>query len=148
ITVDTLRADHLGCYGDAQIATPNIDKLATEGVRFKTVVTAAPLTLPSHCSIMTGAYPTFHGVRDNVGYRLDPATETLSQIMKRRGYATGAVVGAYVLDRGFGLGTGFDFYYDQFGTSVGPRDTVNMAQLKRPGAAVIDESIAWIRRVH
>src|SRR5262249_46012523 len=63
ITVDTLRADHLGCYGDAQIATPNIDKLATEGVRFKTVVTAAPLTLPSHCSIMTGAYPTFHGVR-------------------------------------------------------------------------------------
>jgi arylsulfatase A-like enzyme/Flp pilus assembly protein TadD len=147
ITVDTLRADHLGCYGNSQVLTPNIDRLATEGIRFKTVVTAAPLTLPSHCSIMTGAYPMFHGVRDNVGYRLDSATETLAQIMKRRGYATGAIVGAYVLDRSFGLGTGFDFYYDHFDALADPRETINMAQLKRPGAEVVDRAISWIRQV-
>jgi arylsulfatase A-like enzyme/Flp pilus assembly protein TadD len=147
ITIDTLRADHLGCYGDAQARTPNIDRLAAEGTRFKTVVTAAPLTLPAHCSIMTGVYPMIHGVRDNVGYRLDPSTETLAQILKRNGYATGAVVGAYVLDRSFGLGTGFDSYYDHFDAVAG-RDTVNMADLKRRGAEVIDHGIAWMRRVH
>src|SRR5580704_9732481 len=109
ITIDTLRADHLGCYGNSQVLTPNIDRLAAEGTRFKTAVTSAPLTLPSHCSIMTGTYPMFHGVRDNVGYKLDSSVETLAQILKRHGYSTGAVVGSYVLDRGFGLGTGFDF---------------------------------------
>jgi arylsulfatase A-like enzyme len=146
ITIDTLRADHLGCYGDTQVRTPNIDRLAAEGARFKTVVTAAPLTLPAHCSIMTGAYPMSHGVRDNVGYRLDPSVETLAQILKRSGYATGAFVGAYVLDRSFGLGTGFDFYYDRFDAVADPRETINMAQLKRRGAEVIDHTIAWMRR--
>src|SRR6202046_3667969 len=114
ITIDTLRADHLRCYGDRQVHTPNIDMLAADGIRFTTVITAAPLTLPSHCSIMTGTYPMFHGVRDNVGYRLDPSIETLAQILQGHGYATGAFVGAYVLDHSFGLGTGFDFYYDHF----------------------------------
>jgi arylsulfatase A-like enzyme/Flp pilus assembly protein TadD len=145
VTIDTLRADHLGCYGDAQAHTPNINRLAAEGTRFKTVVTAAPLTLPSHCSIMTGVYPMVHGVRDNVGYRLDPSAETLAQILKRNGYATGAIVGAYVLDRSFGLGAGFDYYYDHF--DAAGRETVNMAELKRRGSEVTDRGIAWIRRV-
>ena len=145
ITIDTLRADHLGCYGDAQANTPNINRLAAEGTRYKTVVTAAPLTLPSHCSIMTGVYPMVHGVRDNVGYRLDASTETLAQILKRNGYATGAVVGAYVLDRSFGLATGFDYYYDHF--DAAGRETVNMAELKRRGSEVADRGIGWIRRV-
>src|SRR5271165_7370278 len=131
ITVDTLRADHLRCYGYQQIRTPNIDRLAAEGTRFTTVITAAPLTLPAHCSILTGTYPMFHGVRDNVGYRLDPGIETLAQILKQRGYETGAFVGAYVLDRTFGLGSGFDFYYDHFETQTDLRDTINLAQLKR-----------------
>jgi arylsulfatase A-like enzyme len=147
ITIDTLRADHLGCYGNSQVLTPNIDRLAAEGTRFKTAVTSAPLTLPSHCSIMTGTYPMFHGVRDNVGYRLDPSAETLAQIFKHNGYATGAFVGAYVLDRSFGLGTGFDFYYDNFEVLTNARETINMAELKRPGAEVIDHAIAWMRRV-
>lgn len=146
ITIDTLRADHLHCYGYQQIRTPNIDRLAAEGTRFTTVITAAPLTLPAHCSIMTGTYPMFHGVRDNVGYRLDPGTETLAQILKQHGYATGAFVGAYVLDRAFGLGTGFDFYYDHFEAQTGPRDTINLAQLKRPGKEVVDQALAWIEK--
>jgi arylsulfatase A-like enzyme/Tfp pilus assembly protein PilF len=129
------------------VRTPNIDRLAAEGIRFKTVVAAAPLTLPSHCSIMTGAYPMFHGVRDNVGYRLDSSTETLAQILKRHGYATGASVGAYVLDRTFGLGSGFDFYYDHFEAQTDPRDTINMAELKRSGAEVMDRAMAWMRGV-
>ena len=146
ITIDTLRADHLHCYGYAQGRTPNIDKLAAEGIRFTTVVTAAPLTLPSHCSILTGTYPMFHGVRDNVGYKLDPSTETLAAILKRRGYATGAVVGSYVLDRNFGLGTGFDFYYDHFQSETGANDTINLAQLKRKGSEVMDRAMAWVRK--
>ena len=145
ITVDTLRADHLHCYGYQHVRTPNIDRLAAEGTRFATVITAAPLTLPSHCSIMTGAYPMFHGVRDNVGYRLDPSMETLAQILKRNGYATGAFVGAYVLDRTFGLGTGFSSYYDNFEAQSDPRETINLAQLKRRGKEVVDHALAWLR---
>ena len=147
ITIDTLRADHLRCYGYDQGHTPNIDKLAAAGTRFTAVVTAAPLTLPSHCSIMTGTYPMYHGVRDNVGYKLDPSAETLAQILRRHGYATGAVVGSYVLDQSFGLGTGFDFYYDHFASQIDPRETINMAQLKRKGADVIDQAMSWIRGV-
>ena len=148
ITIDTLRADHLGCYGYQHIRTPNIDRLAAEGTRFTTTVTAAPLTLPAHCSILTGTYPMFHGVRDNVGYRLDPATETLAQILKQHGYETGAFVGAYVLDRAFGLGTGFDFYYDHFETQTGLRDTINLAQVKRPAKEVVDQAVAWIQKAN
>jgi arylsulfatase A-like enzyme/Flp pilus assembly protein TadD len=148
ITVDTLRADHLRCYGDDQVRTPNIDSLAADGIRFTTVITPVPLTLPSHCSIMTGTYPMFHGVRDNVGYRLDPSVETLAQILKGYGYVTGAFVGAYVLDRSFGLGTGFDFYYDHFESKTDPGGIINMAQqLKRPGKEVVNQALSWISRV-
>ena len=148
ITVDTLRADHLRCYGDNQVRTPNIDSLAADGIRFTTVIASVPLTLPSHCSIMTGTYPMFHGVRDNVGYRLDPSVETLAQILKGHGYVTGAVVGTYVLDRSFGLGTGFDFYYDHFESKTDPGGIINMAQqLKRPGKEVVNQALSWISRV-
>jgi arylsulfatase A-like enzyme/Flp pilus assembly protein TadD len=145
ITIDTLRADHVHSYGYQQIRTPNIDRLAAEGARFTTVVTSAPLTLPAHSSLMTGTYPMFHGVRDNIGYRLDPGTETLAQILKQRGYETGAFVGAYVLDRAFGLGTGFDVYYDHFEDQTGPAGTINLATLKRPGKEVVDQALAWLR---
>jgi arylsulfatase A-like enzyme/Flp pilus assembly protein TadD len=145
ITIDTLRADHLHSYGYQQIRTPHIDRLAVEGARFTTVMTAAPLTLPAHSSIMTGAYPMFHGVRDNVGYRLNPGTETLAQILKQHGYETGAFVGAYVLDRAFGLGTGFDFYYDHFEDQTNPAGTINLATLKRPGKEVVDQALAWLQ---
>jgi arylsulfatase A-like enzyme/Flp pilus assembly protein TadD len=114
ITIDTLRADRLECYGYARGSSPNLSRLAREGVLFRNAVTAVPLTLPAHCSLFTGAYPVAHGVRDQSGFALQPRTETLASRLKALGYATGAFVGAFVLDSRFGLGQGFDFYYDRF----------------------------------
>src|SRR5438876_6746030 len=68
ITIDTLRADHLGCYGYKSIRTPVLDQVAREGVRFERAFSPVPLTLPAHCSVMTGTYPSYHGVRDNSGF--------------------------------------------------------------------------------
>jgi arylsulfatase A-like enzyme/Tfp pilus assembly protein PilF len=143
ITVDTLRADRLGCYGYAGAASPNIDALAAEGVRFRTCVAQAPLTLPSHCSILTGLQPTVHGVRDNVGYRLDASHETLAEILKGAGYRTAAFVGSYVLNAKFGLSQGFDRYGD-VPIRDSPGGIINLNQLERRAAEVIDLGIAWL----
>ncbi|MGA1867944.1 MAG: tetratricopeptide repeat protein [bacterium] len=112
ITIDTLRADHLACYGYTQIKTPHIDGLASGGVLFTQAVTPVPITLPSHTSIMTGQYPLQHGVRNNGNFILDQKAITLAEIMKENGYQTGACIGAFVLDSAFGLDQGFDFYND------------------------------------
>ena len=113
ITLDTTRADHLGCYGYALAQTPNLDRLAAEGTRFARVYAPAPLTLPSHTSILTGLYPATHGVRNN-GHDLDPRLRTLADILKARGYATAAFVSSFSVDSRFGLGRGFDVYDDTF----------------------------------
>ncbi|MGZ5438908.1 MAG: sulfatase-like hydrolase/transferase [Candidatus Aminicenantales bacterium] len=113
ITLDTTRADHLGCYGFAQAATPNLDRLASEGVRFARVYAPAPLTLPSHSSIMTGLYPATHGVRNN-GHDLAPKWRTLAEILKGHGFATAAFVSSFSVDSRFGIGRGFDVYDDTF----------------------------------
>ena len=114
ITVDTLRADHVGCYGYRQIKTPTLDALAAQGVIFTKAITPAPLTLPAHSSIMTGQYPIQHGVRNNGNFVLGKGAHTLAEIMRENGYRTGACVGAFVLDSIFGLNQGFDFYEDRF----------------------------------
>src|SRR5512137_1375807 len=106
ITLDTTRADHLGSYGDAEARTPNLDELARGGVRFARVYCPAPLTLPSHTSIMTGLYPATHGVRNN-GHDLAPKWKTLAGILKDRGFATAAFVSSFSFDSRFGLGRGF-----------------------------------------
>ena len=93
ITIDTVRADRVGCYGYRLAHTPNLDALAREGVMFQTAVSAVPLTLPSHCSIMTGTYPTLHGVRDNLGYTLGDSPPTLATLLKAKGYRTAAFRG-------------------------------------------------------
>ncbi|HMA53724.1 MAG TPA: sulfatase-like hydrolase/transferase [Acidobacteriota bacterium] len=113
ITLDTTRADHLGCYGYAQASTPNLDRLAGEGIRFARVYAPAPLTLPSHSSIMTGLYPATHGVRNN-GHDLAPKWRTLAGILKARGFATAAFVSSFSVDSRFGIGRGFDVYDDTF----------------------------------
>jgi len=113
ITLDTTRADHLGCYGDKLARTPNLDRLAAEGVRFARVYAPAPLTLPSHSTILTGLYPATHGVRNN-GHDLSPKWRTLADILKARGYATAAFVSSFSVDSRFGLGRGFDVYDDTF----------------------------------
>jgi arylsulfatase A-like enzyme/Tfp pilus assembly protein PilF len=113
ITLDTTRADRLGCYGRKDASTPNLDRLAAEGVRFEEAWTPVPITLPSHLTIMTGCYPTTHGVRDNGQSKYDRRIPTLADRFKRAGYATAAVVSASVLDSGYGINAGFGIYDDR-----------------------------------
>jgi arylsulfatase A-like enzyme/Tfp pilus assembly protein PilF len=144
ITIDTLRPDHLGCYGYKLIKTPNIDQLAAEGVRFETVVAQVPLTLPSHCSIMTGTYPAYHGVRDNVGYKLSESKTTLAEILKTQRYQTAAFVGAYVLNSKFGLNQGFDDYDDKIEGSSNFGPVVNLNQVERRAGEVVSRAMGWL----
>ncbi|MBN2055145.1 sulfatase-like hydrolase/transferase [bacterium] len=114
ITVDTTRADHIGCYGYDKIRTPNIDGLAAGGVQFDETFSVQPVTLPAHCSIFTGTYPFTHGVRDNNIYRLGDQHRTLAEVLEEKGYLTTAFVASYILNNQFGLNQGFRFYNDRF----------------------------------
>jgi choline-sulfatase len=136
ITIDTLRADrlHVGL-------TPTLDGLAAEGLAFSNARAAVPLTLPSHATILSGLIPPHHGVRENATYRFDRTQPTIAMLLKARGYRTGAVVGAYVLDRQFGLDAGFDAYDDRI-----PRDPDQPTRLEseRSATAVTDAALAWL----
>lgn len=114
VTLDTTRADRLGCYGYAAGKTPNLDALAARGVRFAEAYAPAPLTLPSHAAILTGTDPHVNGVRNNGSYVLAPERTTLAEILRGRGYATAAFVASFSLDSRFGLDQGFDVYDDNF----------------------------------
>jgi choline-sulfatase len=137
VTLDTLRADRLGCYGFRGVETPHLDALARDGVVFEQATATVPLTLPSHASILTGLLPPRHGVRDNGGFFLDASRTTLAERFHGAGYATGGFVGAWVLESRWGLAQGFDAYSDHFG-----RD-----QLQRRGDEVVSDALAWIDSV-
>ncbi len=113
ITLDTTRADHLGCYGYPEPTSPNIDRFASHGTLFTRTFATNPITLPSHTSIMTGTYPLFHGVRDNTTYVVPDEATTLAEILSSKGYDTAAFVAAFVLDSRFNLDQGFDLYDDR-----------------------------------
>ena len=133
ITIDTLRADHLGCYGNSQIKTPHIDRLAKEGVKFRNVVCQAPLTGPSHASILTGLYPQTHGVRIN-GYPLRDSVLTIAKILKGSGYKTAGFVSVNFLgDDVSGLGRGFDVF-------DWPK------QIEQPAEAATQKAIGWLNK--
>jgi arylsulfatase A-like enzyme/uncharacterized protein HemY len=142
ITVDTLRADRLGCYGFSRIETPTIDLFAARGLKFENCIAQTPLTLPSHTSLLTGTLPFFHGVRDNGGFVVPPDLETLAEVFKDNGYATAAFVGAYVLDSKWGLNQGFDYYFDRFDLSK--FEKISLGSVQRPGNEVIDEALKWL----
>jgi arylsulfatase A-like enzyme/Tfp pilus assembly protein PilF len=144
ITIDTLRADHVGCYGYKQIKTPNIDGLAADGVRFDRAFAVVPVTLPSHSSMLTGTYPMLSGMHDFSGNKLSPLQPTLASVLKQAGYQTGAVIGSSVLDSRFGLNQGFDFYYDHFEFSR--LDEANLDQMERPGNVVADVALNWLAK--
>ncbi len=112
ITTDTTRADHVGCYGNRSVETPVIDSLAREGILCAQTVTPSPSTLPAHSSLLTGLYPYRHGARANGTFRLEDQVNTLAERLKERGYRTGAVISAFVLDSRFGVDQGFDYYND------------------------------------
>lgn len=142
ITIDTLRADHVGCYGYKQVKTPNLDSLAAEGARFERAFAVVPVTLPSHTTMLTGTYPMLSGMHDFSGNKLSPQQPTLASVLRQSGYATAAVVGAAVLDSRFGLNQGFDFYYDHFDFSR--LDEANLDQMERPGNVVADIALDWL----
>ncbi|MGB7293983.1 MAG: sulfatase-like hydrolase/transferase [Candidatus Aminicenantales bacterium] len=113
VTLDTTRADGLGCYGSTRARTPNLDGLAAAGVRFENVYCQVPLTTPSHCSILTGTYPIYHQVHNNGAYALPDEMTTLAEVFKGRGFETAAFVASFTVDSRFGLDQGFDVYDDR-----------------------------------
>ena len=138
ITIDTLRADRVGAYGYRAARTTSLDRLAGEGMRFDRAYATAPITLTSHATILTGRYPPGHGGRHN-GMRVDLNVPTLADAFARAGAATAAFVGAFPLDRRFGLVKGFQTYGDTM-----PRDASGRLANERRGRVVVDEAIAWL----
>ncbi|MBU1474870.1 MAG: sulfatase-like hydrolase/transferase [Acidobacteria bacterium] len=114
ITLDTTRADRLGCYGYSKAKTPYLDFLARNGVRFADAYCQVPLTLPSHSSILTGTYPTYHNVHNNGTYSLAPDQITLAEVLHSNNFQTAAFLASFSVDSRFGLDQGFDLYDDNF----------------------------------
>ena len=141
VTIDTLRADRVGCYGATAGHTPQLDALAAQGVRFAVAISPAPLTLPAHASLMTALDPPGHGVRHNSIHRLDATLPTLAERMRAAGHATAAFVGAVVLAERFGLGRGFDVYDDD----MGERTSGVVGYAERRANRVVDAALAWVR---
>jgi arylsulfatase A-like enzyme/tetratricopeptide (TPR) repeat protein len=141
VSIDTLRADHLPIYGYAAGSTPAIDALAREGLVFADVYSQCPLTLPAHASMFTGLLPPHHGVRDNMGFLLDPGRRPLAARFHAAGLDTGAAVSAYVLRRATGIAEGFDAYDDAIETD---RASEAMADQQRDGAAAVESLARWV----
>ena len=144
VSIDTLRADHLPAWGYGRVATPAIDGLRRDAVLFENAYTHCPLTLPAHASLMTGLLPPEHGVRSNIGYRLDGARHpAIASLLEARGYATGAAVSAWVLRRATGLDAGFDFYSD-VSTAAGAKAA---GEVQRDGQRTVHVALDWLERV-
>lgn len=141
ITLDTTRADRLGCYGYATAQTPGLDNLAAGGVRFNQAFCQVPLTLPSHVSLLTGTYPACNGIRINAGGSLGAELPTLAECFQSRGYHTAAFIGAWVLDSAFGLDRGFDHYDDRLGGDLDASRGVT----ERRADAVCNDALAWLK---
>ncbi len=141
ITLDTLRADRLGCYGQSQGATPHLDALAADGVMFRRAFAHTPLTIPSHVTIFTGQYPDRHGVRDNGDHFLADEAVTLAERYSAAGYRTAASVAAYVTNHKWGFGQGFDAYFDHIDANFAQGNTW---RAQRRGDEVVADLAGWI----
>jgi len=144
VTLDTTRADRLGCYGYAYARTPALDRLAAEGTVFENARCNVPLTLPSHASIMTGLLPPEHGLRVNASGKLPRHIPTLAELMAARGYKTAAFVASPVVDSKFGLDRGFQVYDDEMPPAAIVGDIENNPY--RSGDSVADAAVAWLRK--
>ncbi len=140
ITIDTTRADHLGCYGFGLAHTAAIDRVASEGVRCSDAIAAAPITMPAHSSIFTGLYPPAHGVRDNGAYALGDGAVTLAERLRDAGYTTHAFVSALVLNRRYNLNQGFETYDDDLWAEDEPK-LFMIRERQAPKTA--DRFLAW-----
>jgi arylsulfatase A-like enzyme/Flp pilus assembly protein TadD len=139
VTIDTLRADHVSCYGPSPVQTPALDALARRGARFTRAWTPIPLTTPAHATILTGLYPPGHGVRNNGRFGLPGDVTTLAKVLKAVGARTAAFVASFTTASLFGLNQGFDVYDDDLGN-----DAEGRRRLQRPGNEVVDRAVAWL----
>jgi len=144
ITIDTVRADHVGCYGAKDVQTPTLDALAHDGIVFERAISQVPLTWPSHTAILTGLDPFQNGVQDFTGQPLEPRFRSIAQAFQKHGYATGAVVSAFVLDRSWGLARGFDFYDDAFPAQAFANRDLGLVD-RRAGESVT-RALAWLQK--
>src|SRR5258708_35495492 len=144
ITIDPWRADHVSCYGAKNVKTPTLDGLARDGVVFERAISQVPLTWPSHAVILTGTYPFQNGVQDFTGQPLAPQLRSVAQVFQQAGYATGAVVSAFVLDRSWGLGRGFDFYDDAFSAETFQKKDIGLVD--RRAEESVAHAIAWLKQ--
>ena len=142
ITIDTLRADRLGAYGDTKARTPALDGLARQGVLFERAYTPVPITLPAHVSLMTGLLPPAHGVRGNGAFALGTSVPTLAEALKASGRRTAAFVGGFPLSRRFGLSRGFDEYDDAMSKAGG----VNYDFAERRARDVVGAAGRWLSK--
>jgi arylsulfatase A-like enzyme/Flp pilus assembly protein TadD len=143
ITLDTTRADRLGCYGYEKETSPNLDVLARQGVLFRRAYSHVPLTCPSHASMFTGLTPARHGVHDNGGFVLGESFPTLAEAFTQAGYRTGAFVSAFVLERRFGLARGFATYEDDVVRGGEARKDQVLASVR--AEVKVDRAIEWLR---
>jgi arylsulfatase len=135
ISVDTLRADHLGSYGYGRLTSPGIDALAREGILFEDVSAPSPWTLPSHASLLTGLYPSRHGLKAHDRY-LPSTVPTLAALLGRAGFVTAGVVNSYNLGPRFGLDRGFqEFLYVE-----------ELADQVEPSTRITEQAMAWLRQ--
>jgi choline-sulfatase len=142
VTVDTLRPDHLHCYGYSKIETPSIDSVAKDGVLFENAVTQTPLTTPSHASIFTGLNPPTHHVRDTGGFILESSSTTLATILQKQGWDTAAFISSAVLKKLFGLNQGFQIYDDQMPKPGKGHEFLEDAE--RRAGDTVDRAIRWL----
>ncbi len=141
VTIDTLRRDHVGAYGDRRAQTPALDRLAREGIRFDAATANAPLTLVSHSSLLSGLLPPHHGLRNNGAGTFPSDRETLATVLSAQGVKTAAFVAAFVLDRRFGLNRGFETYDDEIERGVAGSAPL---EAERPASQVMDRALAWL----
>lgn len=144
ITLDTTRADHLGCYAGKHVQTPNLDELAEAGTVFERCISQVPLTLPAHTTILSGTYPAYHQVRDNGGFVVPEELELLSETLHKRGFATSAFISAYVLHAKWGLNRGWDHYADSFHFSK--LKSISLSNVQKLAGEVLPEAQAWLEK--
>ncbi len=141
VTIDTLRADRLGIYGNTQVATPRMDRIAREGVFASEASAHVPLTRPSHVSLFTGRLPAETGVRDNISPAVVPQTPLLAEVLKGAGFQSAAFVSSVVLEASSGLDRGFDTYAASF---EGDGSAQFLNSLQRKGELTTADAIAWL----
>lgn len=141
ISIDTLRSDRLPAYGYTRVDAPAIDQFCGDSILFERAYSQCPLTLPSHASVFTGTLPSEHGIRDNLGYDLNPKSRTIAEIVKAKGYATGAAVSAIVLRGETGIKRGFDFWDDD--VELDP-NSLSLGRAQRSGDITRGIAQKWI----